>query len=196
MIEVIKQEYNIHVLGIIKITDKVYKLKLSDSFLALKLCDDYAIAHNYYYIQTLRLDCFVSIILNKHQSPVTQYQSMYFYLTPWYESEVVPMRELKLKFYFQTIAWLHNHTFYNVKVKPQYFENLCDELVKIIQERRQYYYQQLRLSEQQFDRSPSEWMLLMNYYRIENSLNFATSKLEEYRCFCQNKEYVRVAFVY
>lgn len=196
MIEAIKRDYHIEVLGIIKISEKVYKLKLADEFLALKFCESYDFVQNYYYIKTLRLDCFVSILLNKDNSPVSKYEQRYYYIMPWYESDMVPMRELKLKFYFQTIAWLHNHTFYNVKVNQQYFENLCDDICKIIQERKNYYYQLLCFCEQKFDRSPWQWMLLMNYYRIENSLNFAQNQLEQYRSMCEHKEYVRVSFVY
>lgn len=196
MIDAIKRDYNIEVLGIIKISDKVYKIKLQEEFLALKFCDSYNFVQNYYYIKSLRLDCFVPVILNKENNPVSKYQNQYYYLMPWYENDMVPMRELKLKFYFQTIAWLHNHTFYNVKVTHQYFENLCDKMNKIICERQSYYHRMLCFCEQQFDRAPWQWMLLMNYYRIEDSLNFALSQLEQYRSMCEHKEYVRVSFVY
>lgn len=196
MIDVIKREYHLDVIGIIKVNENVYKLKLRDGFLALKYTESYSFAHNYYYIKTLRIPCFVEIILNVHQSPLSCYQDRYFYLMPWYEADLVPMRELKLKFYFETLAWLHNHTFYNVKVSTAYYENICKEVHGIIQERSHYYYRLLLHCEQSFDRSPWQWLLLMNYYRIENSLNCACKFLEQYQSMCKNKEYVRVSLVY
>ena len=196
MKEVIKNYYQLDVVGIIKINDRVYKLKLNDGFLALKFCDSYAFTNNYYYMKTLRLECFVDILLNIQQKPITPYQDRYFYLMPWYEADMVPMRELKLKFYFETLAWIHNHTFYNLKVGKSYYENLCQDIEKIIFERYHYYEQLLCFCEQTFDRSPWQWLLLMNYYRIEQCLNQAKNALQQYRCMCENKEYVRVSLVY
>ncbi|WP_041138648.1 hypothetical protein [Beduini massiliensis] len=196
MIDLIKNEYNLDIIGMIKVNENVYKLKVADGFLALKFTESYSFAHNYYYIKTLRINCFVPVILNLQQSPLTRYQNQYFYLMPWYESDLVPMRELKLKFYFETLAWLHNHTFYNVKVSKQYYEKLCKDIYGIIQERANYYYQLLVYCEQSFDRSPWQWMLLMNYYRIENSLNCAYKYLEQFQSMVCSKEYVRVSLVY
>ncbi len=196
MIATVKNYYQIDVLGVIKISEKVYKLKTTSGFIALKFCDSYDFCQNYYYMKTLRLNCFTEILVNKENSPVSKYQDQYFYLMPWYENDAMPMRELKLKFYFETIAWLHNHTFYTMKVSHHYFENLCNDFTKIIEERRSYYYKMLCFCEKEFDRCPWQWMLLMNYYRIENSLNYAFNQLEKYREMTQNKEYVRVSFVY
>ena len=196
MKSLIEQEYGLHVLGLIKVNEKVYKVKAQEGFYALKFCSSYLFYNNYYYIQTLKLNCFVTILLNAHQLPLTAYQNGYFYLMPWYEKDQVPMRELKLKFYFECLSWMHNHTFYNVKVSKDYYEKQIQEIKQIIQERKDYYLEHLQLCEKAFDRSPWQWMWLMNYYRIDQSFNFALEHLNHYQEVCQDKHYLRVALVY
>lgn len=196
MNELILHYYGLHVVGLIKITQNVYKIKAEEGYYVAKIVKDKHIETIYEYIETLHIQCFVELLFNKNNELLTAYQSQYFYVMPFVDNSQGLMKEMKIKFYFETLSYLHYHSFYYTKVNQQYFETLQQDILKIINERTIYYEQMIQNFENIALRSPSQWMLVMNYYRIYEALCSSRQYLSQYIDHTQNFHQIRVCLNY
>lgn len=180
MKDLIVHYYGIQAIGLIKLTDHVFKIKAQDGYYVLKVTNDKQIEMIYEYIETLHIQCFIQILLNKNNEILTPYQSQYFYIMPFVDNSSGLLKEMKIKVYFEMLAYLHEKSFYYTKVNEDYFETLQKDISLIINERTQYYEQMIQNFENIALRSPSQWMLVMNYYRIYEALCNARQYLSQY----------------
>lgn len=196
MKDLIAQYYSLKVVGFITITKKVYKIKTEQGIFVAKIVENKNIETIYEYIETLHVQCFIKVLLNKNNELLTPYQTRYLYLMPYVDNSQGLMKEMKIKFYFETLAYLHYNSFYYTKVNQQYFETLHNDIVQIINERTQYYEQMIQNFEDIAMRSPSQWMLVMNYYRIYESLCSARQYLSQYLQHTKDFHQIRVCLNY
>lgn len=196
MKNVIYQNYGFVVVGMIKINDNVYKIKTRDQNYVLKITTNQNINTIYEYVDTLHLRCFITIIPNREQQFLTPYQSQYFYLMPYVDVSLGLLKEMKIKFYFETLAYIHEKSFYYTKVNQSYFQTLHDDILKIIHERTYYYDQMIRSFENIAIRSPSQWMLVLNYYRIYEALCQSRQYLSQYMELTSSYQQIRVCLNY
>lgn len=196
MKDLIDHYYGIQVVGLIKLTDRVYKIKSYDTYYVLKLTNDKQIEMIYEYIETLHIQCCIQILLNKNNEILTPYQSQYFYIMPFIDNSSGLLKEMKIKVYFEILAYLHEKSFYYTKVNKDYFETLQNDILTIINERTQYYEQMIQNFENIALRSPSQWMLVMNYYRIYEALCNARQYLSQYIEVTQGFHQIRVCLNY
>lgn len=192
----IEEHYGLKIKGIIKISTCVYKIKCEDSQYIVKIVDDLKMKQILEYIDSLSIDCFVDIYYNKNKEILTKLKDKYFYIMPCLDAKANNLKEYKLKFYFEMIAYLHMKSFYYIKVNQDYFDTLKKDIVFIINERQRYYEKMITKYEKLTFRSPSQWMLLLNYYRIYESLNDALHYLKLYLEEVQSHTQVRVSLVY
>ena len=192
----ILEYYSVHVIGLIKLTTCVYKVKTKDGYLIAKVVENKNIEKIYDYIETLHLKCFVSIFLNKNNELLSPCEDSYFYLMPFIDNSFGMLKEMKIKFYFETLAYLHYNSFYYTKVNQEYFDTLQNDIMAIINERTLYYQQMIQNFENIVLRSPSQWMLVMNYYRIYESLCAARQYLSQYLEHTKNYHQIRVCLNY
>lgn len=196
MKEILTDYYSIQIIGIIKVTDRVYKIKCNNGYYAVKIVDNRQIEQVYEYIETLHIECFVQVLINKNNEILTPFHQNYLYLMPYIENSVGLLKEVKIKFYFETLAYLHYNSFYYTKVNQQYFETLQNDILKIINERTSYYQQMIKNFENIVIRSPSQWMLVMNYYRIYEALCCARQYLSQYLEHTKEFNQIRVCLNY
>lgn len=196
MKEIIEEFYDLKVSGLIKLSSCVYKVKCDNGTFVCKVVDDTKLKQITEYIDALNVDCFVDVYYNKNKDVLTKYNNQYLYIMPYIELQASSLKEYKLKFYFETLAYIHMKSFYNIKVNNDYFNTLKKDIVSIIKEREIYYEKMIETYEKSVFRSPSGWMLLMNYYRIYNSLNEAMSYLKLYLSEVETHEHIRVSLVY
>ena len=196
MKDVILKNYNLHVIGEIKLSSHVYKLKCHEGYFVAKITSQKSLQNMYDLVETLNLSCFVHIIPNLHHEYLTMYQHQYLYLMPFIETGSQHLKEMKIQFYFKTLAYLHEHSFYDMKVNQQYFHTLEQDVLKVVHERLQYYQKLIESYENEVYRSPSQWMLVMNYYRIYNALALAKQYLSQYMNCIQECHYVRICLTY
>lgn len=180
MKEILTDYYSIQVVGIIRVTDKVYKIKCDNGYYVVKIVESKQIEQVYEYVETLHIKCFVQVLINKNNEILTPYHQNHLYLMPYIENSVGLLKEVKIKFYFETLAYLHYNSFYYTKINQQYFETLKNDVLKIIDERSIYYQQMIKGFENIVIRSPSQWMLVMNYYRIYEALCSSRQYLSQY----------------
>lgn len=196
MKEIILDAYNIDVIGFIKISKNVYKLKTNNGFYALKAINSQDIEVSYEHIRTLHLNCFVNIIENKFKKILTRYQGYYFYLMPWVENDNVLIKEIKLKYYFESLAYIHTNSFFNYNVNHDYFDKQINDISNIIEERLNYYDAIMSNYEVMEYRTPSGWIFVLNYCRIEDSLKRARRYLNEYKEYVYNNDNIRLCLIY
>ena len=101
MNNVIKENYNLNIIAIIKITNKVYRLKTKDNkFYCLKHIenDDTSIFSN---LSLLNLDTFLIPYLNNNGSYITKINDDNFYLSEWYDDEPILVKEIRMKFFIE-----------------------------------------------------------------------------------------------
>lgn len=196
MNELIKAAYSLNVIGYIKVTKKVYKVKCQEGFFCLKFADDKAIATIIDHIESLHLKCFLPIIHNCHKQVLTNYQDKSFYLSNWIVSDNAIVKELKLKFYYECLAYLHTTSFFNYSVSKSFFKQQINDIKAIIQERCYYYDELMTNFERVVYRSPTGWMFVMNYHRIEASLKKAMELLNCYEMYVENLDMIRLCLTY
>jgi hypothetical protein len=195
MKEVIENYYDLSILGFIKVNDYVYKIK-SDQYYYLKFVSDDTLNHIVDYIESLHLKCFVDILKNKDNQILTSYQDYYFYLMEALDESQDELKEIKMKTYFETLSYLHYHSCYYLKVNQEYFKKIYHDINHIIEERTQYYDDIMKSCEQKVYRSPSQWLFVLNYYRIMNSLYTAKMYLKKFMDLVVHVSSLRVCLVY
>ena len=94
--KVIKEAYALEVIGYIKGSKKVYKVKCKEGFFCLKFVEDNSITVVWDHIESLHLKCFLPIIKNSRQQILTTSEGKTFYLSPWLANDNVIIKELKL----------------------------------------------------------------------------------------------------
>lgn len=196
MKQAILDSYGIDAIGFIKVSNRVYKVKTKETFYALKIVQSQEIEVSYEHVRTLHLQCFVDVIKNKNRTVLTKYEDCYFYLMPWLENDQVVMKEIKLKYYFECLAYIHNNSFFNYSVSHNYFDQQIEDITKIINEREQYYLSIMANYEAMQQRTPSGWIFVLNYYRIGEALQKAKNYLEKYTEYIQDKDTIRLSMVY
>ena len=196
MKDIIEEAYSLKVIGLIKLSSCTYKVKCDNGTYVCKVVDDIKMKQISEYIDALGVECFIDIYYNKNKEVLTKYNHKYLYMMPYIELQAASLKEYKLKFYFETLAYIHMKSFYNIKVNKDYFNTLKKDIISIIKEREIYYEKMVETYEKITFRSPSGWMLLMNYYRIYESLNESMRYLKLYFDEIENHEHIRVSLVY
>ncbi len=196
MNDILLDYYSISVVGIIKIAHDVYKVKTSDGLYVLKVTSSREIDKVYQYIEALHLQCFISIYLNRNNELLTPFEDRYLYLMPYVDISQGEFKEMKIKYYFETLAYLHKHSFYYTKVNHQYFDTLQKDIMLVINERVKYYDDMIQYFEKIDMRSPSQWMFVMNYYRIFESLKKSQEYLQMYMAETEAYTQIRVCMNY
>ncbi len=188
--------YSIHVIGFIKINDGVLKLKTDQGKYYLKFVDNQNLEKHYHSLCALRLPQFVSVIINHQHHYLTVYKERYFYVMKALEEDSGIVDDMKLKFYFECLAHLHQHSFFYHQVSDCFFKEQYQHLKQTIQERMIYYQDLMKRFETLKFRSPSGWMLVLNYYRIDETLKNAYFYLDQYCKLIENKKEIRLALTY
>lgn len=196
MNNLIKKAYSLDVIGFIKVSKKVYKVKCKEGFFCLKFVDDENITVVLDHIESLHLKCFLTVIKNNKHQALTSYEGKMFYLCPWLDNDNAIIKELKLKFYYDSLAYLHTASFFNYSVSKNFFKRQIEDISTIIYERQRYYEELMNNFEMAAYRSPTGWMFVMNYHRIYSSLKKSLELLECYQEYVCNLDTIRLCLTY
>lgn len=196
MKESIKELYNIEVLTFIKISDKVYKIKTNDKDYALKYIDKVYLDSIIEKLKIIKMNTFVYPIKNIYNQYVSNIEEINFMLLPWVEEDVITIKDLKLKFFLENLASLHNKSFYTAKVNEGFFYETYDFIANKIDKTEEYLEEYMGKIERLDYKSPSQWLFILNYPVYAESISKANKYLESYKEKCKNKTSVRLSFVY
>ncbi|MCD7807910.1 MAG: hypothetical protein LUH02_01100, partial [Erysipelotrichaceae bacterium] len=150
----------------------------------------------FYDIKNIQINVFVKVLLNTRQQYLTPYHQQYLYLMPFLENNDYIANDIKIRKYFELISYLHNHSFYNLKVNEHYFQQLHDQLLKNIQARLNYYQQLMLQYEKMTFRSPTQWYFVMNYYHIYQALEKSHSYFLQFMELTKGYSSIRVCYNY
>lgn len=109
--KIIQTKYDLDVIGLIQISPHVYKVKTANHFYCVKIVDEKKLEVAYQHLNTLHLHHFIHLILNNEQHYFTPFQDQYIYLMPYLQEDNHIKKGMKIKTYYQILAYLHNHSF-------------------------------------------------------------------------------------
>lgn len=196
MKEIIKTLYNIEVLTFIKISDKVYKIKTMNSDYALKYIEQNNIDFIIEKLELLNVSFFVYPLKNINNQYVSSFDEFNFIVFPWIEGDNALLKDLKLEFFLDSLAELHNRSFYTVRVNNSFFDETYDFIANKIDKTTEYIESYMSQIERLDYKSPSQWLFLLNYPVYVEALSKANKSLEEFKEKCEKKTSVRMAMTY
>lgn len=196
MQKIIVKKYDLKVMGLIRISPRLYKVKTAKLFYYLKIVDDKYLEDIYHYLQSLHLKYFVEIIKNNDNNYLTAYLNNYFYIMPCLRNDAKLTKEVKIKKYYQILAYLHQNTFITKLKDDSYFIKEKNKFIDLIDDREKYYNYCMEKVEFQRYKSPALWMLVLNYYEINNCLQQAREYVFNYYEMMINKKEIRLSMVY
>lgn len=194
--KIIQTKYDLDVIGLIQISSRVYKVKTANHFYCVKIVDEKKLEVAYQHLNTLHLHHFIHLILNNEQHYFTPFQDQYIYLMPYLQEDNHIKKEMKIKTYYQILAYLHNHSFFMQHEEDAFFKKQYDDLFSLIQQRKNDYEELMREFEFRKFKSPAGWMLVLNYYRIVHYLNQAYYYLSQYQEIMKGKNEIRLSLTY
>ena len=194
--KIIQTKYNLDVIGLIQISPHVYKVKTANHFYCVKIVDEKKLEVAYQHLNTLHLHHFIHLILNNEQHYFTPFQDQYIYLMPYLQEDNHIKKGMKIKTYYQILAYLHNHSYFMQHEEDAFFKKQYDDLFSLIQQRKNDYEELMREFEFRKFKSPAGWMLVLNYYRIVHYLNQAHYYLSQYQEIMKGKNEIRLSLTY
>lgn len=196
MKDILLELYNIDVITFIKVSNNVYRIKTNDKDYALKYIEQVNLESIIERLKIIKMDCFVYPLKNKYNQYVSSFEGINFIILPWIEEETILMKDLKLKFFLNSLAELHNRSFYTIKVNESFFDETYNYIADKIDKTTEYIENYMSEIERLDYKSPSQWLFILNYPVYVDALNKANKYLESYRDKCEGKNSVRLAFTY
>lgn len=196
MKELLKQLYQIEPISFIKLSDKAYRVKTNTSDYVLKYIDNTNIDIIIEKLSILNIDSFLFPILNINKEYVSSFNGSNFLIYEWLKEEKVILNDLKLKFFLDKLAQLHNKTFYTLKVNETFFKDTYEYIgsnIDTIQSTVETYMDTI---ERKDYKSPSEWLFLLNYPLYLDAIDKANQALEKFKEISYSKNTIRMAFTY
>ena len=194
--EAILDNYNLEVIGIIKVSSKVYRIKTKDNkYYCLKHRennDESIFAH----LSILNINSFSLPLKNNFGKYITDINNEYFYLLNWYEEENILAKEVRLNFFIEELINLHTVSMYENKINKGYFDDIFLKLEQIIIEEENDINHSLDRVEKLEYKSPSEWLFLLNNQRFKEAINNARNHLLKFRKSIEDLELIRVSINY
>lgn len=194
--KIIHDYYNIQVIGFIRLSPKVYKIKTADRFYCLKIVKDRKLEVAYNHILTLKLHHFVRLICNCQNDYFTPYEDDVFYMMEYLIADKEIKKEMKLKAYYHFLSYLHNQSFFFQHIDHDFIAMLQRDLFTLLQERKNSYEEYMKQFEMMRFRSPSGWMLVLNYCHVTSCLQQAYHYLHEYCERMKEKCEIRLSLTY
>ena len=196
MKELINNLYKINVTSFIKISDKVYKIKSDDKNYILKYIDNNNLNMIIEKLNIVKIDTIYFPILNTNNEYISKYENYSFVIYNFLEEEKTSLNDLKLKFYLNELANLHNKTYYPLKVNDSFFKDTYEYIGKLIDDKEKVIKDYMEYIENTNYKSPSEWLFLLNYPTYIKCIDEANEALEKFKNISYKKSNVRMAFTF
>lgn len=196
MKQLLKTLYNIDTISFIKLSDKSYRIKTSNNDYVLKYIDNPNIDIIIEKLNILKIDSFVFPLINNQGEYVSNYNNSNFVIYDFLKEEKVVLKDLKLKFFLDQLAILHNKTFYTLKVNENFFKDTYEYIGNKIDEVELKIEKYMDTIEKNDYKSPSKWLFLLNYPLYLDAIAKANKSLEKFKEMSYSKNTIRMAFTY
>jgi len=188
--------YGIEATSFIKLSDKAYKVKTKENEYILKYIDNRNLDSVIEKLKVLNINSFLFPLFNNHNDYISLYNDMSFVIFPSLNQEKVSLNDLKVNFFLNELASLHNKTFYPLNVNEPFFKDTYEYIGKRIDDIEEKITSYIDKIEKKDYKSPSEWLFILNYPLYIDSINNANKSLERFKEFSYSKNSVRMAFTY
>lgn len=188
--------YNISPISFVKLSDKAYRIKTSNNDYVLKYVDNINIDMIIEKLTILKIDTFLFPIVNVKGDYISNYNSNFFIIYEWLNEEKVVLKDLKMKFFLEQLAYIHNKTFYHLKVNETFFKETYEYIGNKIDEAELKIENYMETIEKIDYKSPSMWLFLLNYPLYIEAIDNANKCLEKFKELSYTKSGIRMAFTY
>ena len=196
MKELLKSLYNIESLSFIKLSDRCYRVKTQNNDYVLKYIDNSNIDLIVEKLSILNIDAFQFPIINTLGEYVSKFNNNNFLIYEWLKEEKVVLKDLKLKFFLEQLALLHNKTFYTLKVNENFFKDTYEYIGNKIDDMELKIENYMNAVEKTDYKSPSQWLFLLNYPLYIEAIDKANKSLEKFKEMSYSKNTIRMSFTY
>lgn len=196
MKSLVKEYYDLDVEIIIKLTDKVYRLKCKQGEYIFKIIDNIELESIYARISVLDLTDFLIPLKNNFDEYLSKTDDYYFEVSLYYKDELIIAKDIRLKMYLEKIALLHNKSAYEMKVNEGFYNETFEFINKEFDEAKKSLDDYLFKIEALDYKSPSEWLFLMNNQLFYKALEDGKKYIEKFKDETVNKSLLRVSLTY
>lgn len=169
----LEEKYDIEIISLIQINEKVFKIITPREEYILKEQHSISIESVFARLRILNIEEFVLPLKDNNEHYVTELEDKYYSLFPYFEDEEELAKDIRLNFYIKTIASLHDSSSYPLKVNDGFFEESISFLDLQVSKAKQEILTRIERVEKENYHSPSDWYFLMNYPILYNSLKEA-----------------------
>lgn len=196
MKELIKEYYDLDVQIIIKISDKVYRLRCDNREYILKYIESGEVNTAYSRLDMLNMTSFVIPIKNIYGDYVSESINGFFEITPYYQDEVIVAKDLRLRHFVVKLATLHQKSQFQSKVSEGFFQESYEFIKEQLQIARKGLDNYLLKVEALDYKSPSQWLLLLNNQLFYKAIDDAKEHLEKFHDLTKELPQLRVSIIY
>ncbi|HBD06556.1 MAG TPA: hypothetical protein DCY93_04020 [Firmicutes bacterium] len=177
--ELIEENYGITLLGLVKLSDKTYKVFTEEEAFLLKKHDDEYIENIFIRLKMLSIDYFHLPVLTKQGNYLLYDEDKRYALYHYYDDESVLNKDIRLHFYTKALAELHSLSSFPVNVADGYFVDKLDFLQKQIDDKENELLFRVKRIEREDYHSPEDWYFYMNYQHFHLALQTAKKYLDD-----------------
>lgn len=170
--------YQIKVINIVEVNEKIFKVITPESNFILKKVDSLNKENIYIRLQMTKLNFFSLPIKSINDRYVEEIDHEYYILSYYFKDENLSLNEVRMSFYLKAIGHLHLNSSYPLKVNDGYFiESLNYIENKIIKVREEIEQRMYNIEHQEYH-SPSSWYFISCYQIFNNALNESQKYLD------------------
>lgn len=170
--------YALEVISIIKKTDKTYLINTKQGAYLFKYVPLH-MENTYIKLSLIENLPFLLPLKSNTKRFVNPYQDKYFTLTEYLQSDDILSKDMRLSFYFKSIAELHKNTIYPLRIKDTYLDEAINYLDERINKLKEELTARIERVEKDDYHSPSDWFFIMNYQHFMIALKEADTHVDK-----------------
>ena len=129
-------------------------------------------------LEMLNIDTFVIPIKNVDDEYIISYEDDYYALYPYFEDDNTLNKDIRIRFYIKSLAFLHTQSSFKINGTDGYFSETLDYLEDRIKDVNELLLARIRRVERESYHSPSDWFFLVNYEKFNNAIKESKKHLK------------------
>lgn len=178
MKDLLRANYNLDVESIIKVSPKTYRIQANDQPFLLKNNQNPDVENIIKRLEMLNIDTFVIPIKNVDDEYIISYEDEYYALYPYFEDDNTLNKDIRIRFYIKSLAFLHTQSSFKINGTDGYFSETLDYLEDRIKDVNELLLARIRRVERESYHSPSDWFFLVNYEKFNNAIKESKKHLK------------------
>ncbi len=173
----LEELFPLEVLSIIKKTDKTFLINTKQGAYLFKYVPLH-MENIYAKLSLIEESRFLLPLKSKTNHFVNPYLDKHFILTEYLKGDDILSKDMRLSFYFKSIALLHKNSLYPLRIKDTYLDEAISYLDERINKLKEELLARIERVEKDDYHSPSDWFFIMNYQHFMTALKEADSHVD------------------